>query len=51
MVVSNKLNAKYGVIMVCATNFFFLHLEWVFFFIYVCATDKHVIEINDKNFI
>lgn len=51
MVVSNKLNAKYGVIMVCATNFFFLHLEWVFFFIYVFETDKLVIKINDNKFI
>lgn len=50
MVVSNKLNAKYGVIMVCATNFF-LHLEWIFFFIYVFETDKLVIKINDNKFI
>lgn len=51
MVVSNNLNADHGVIMVCTTNWFFLHLELVFFFIFVCATDKLVIEINDNNFI
>lgn len=51
MVVSNKFNADHGVIMEYTTNWFFFHLEWLFFFIYVCVTDKLVIEINDNKFI
>lgn len=32
-------------------KFFFLYLEWVFFFIYVFEIDKFVIKINDNKFI
>lgn len=51
MVVLNKLNVKYGVIILYIINCYFLYLEWVFFFINVCVIDKFVIEINDNKFI